>query len=193
MDRSSRFGGKSVIVTGAGMGIGRGAAIAFAREGGGVVAADIDPAAADDTVREITSAGGRAIAVRCDVSKSSDVQKMVADGVRGFGGIDIVFNNAGINLFGRVDEMSEEDWDRQINVNLKSVFLVCKYAIPEMRKRGGGAIVNNASVQAFASQMSCTCTSGRHGLPSLVIFISPVVHARPARLFSEVPRPVPRL
>lgn len=163
MDRSSRFAGKSVIVTGAGMGIGRGAAVAFAREGGCVIAADIDPAAADDTVREITSAGGRAIAVRCDVSKSSDVQKMVADSVRGFGGIDVVFNNAGINLFGTVDEMTEEDWDRQINVNLKSVFLVCKYAIPEMRKRGGGAIVNNASVQAFASQRTVAAYAATKG------------------------------
>ena len=163
MDRSSRFVGKSVIVTGAGMGIGRGAAVAFAREGGCVIAADIDAAAADETVRMITSAGGRAIAVRCDVAKSSDVQKMVADGVRGFGGIDIVFNNAGINLFGTVDEMTEEDWDRQINVNLTSVFLVCKYAIPEMRRRGGGAIVNNASVQAFASQRTVAAYSASKG------------------------------
>ena len=163
MDRSRRFEGKSVIVTGGGMGIGKGAACAFALEGGNVIVADISAEAADDTVRDITSAGGRAISVTCDVSSASDVQAMVANGVKAFGGIDVVFNNAGINLFGRVDEMSEADWDRQINVNLKSVFLVSKYAIPEMRKRGGGAIVNNASVQAFASQRTVAAYAATKG------------------------------
>ena len=163
MDRSCRFEGKSVIVTGAGMGIGRGTAVAFAREGGCVIVADISGDAADDTVREITSQGGKAISVTCDVSKSADVQRMVAAGVKAFGGIDVVFNNAGINLFGRVDEMPEAEWDRQIAVNLKSVFLVCKYAIPEMRARGGGAIVNNASVQAFASQRTVAAYAATKG------------------------------
>ena len=163
MDRSCRFDGKSVIVTGAGMGIGKGAAIAFAREGGCAIVADISASAADNTVREITSQGGKAISVMCDVTKADDVQRMVAAGVKAFGGIDVVFNNAGINLFGRVDEMSEADWDRQIAVNLKSVFLVSKYAIPEMRKRGGGAIVNNASVQAFASQRTVAAYAATKG------------------------------
>jgi NAD(P)-dependent dehydrogenase (short-subunit alcohol dehydrogenase family) len=163
MDRNCRFDEKSIIVTGAGMGIGQGAAIAFAREGGCVIAADISAAAADQTVREITSAGGRAISVQCDVSRSDQVQAMVAAGVRAFGGIDVVFNNAGVNLFGTVVDMPEEEWDRQIDINLKSVFLVCKYAIPEMRKRGGGAIVNNASVQAFASQRTVAAYAASKG------------------------------
>src|SRR5687767_12929274 len=106
MGRERRFESKSIIVTGAGMGIGRGAACAFADEGGSVIVADISQDAADETVREITSAGGRAITVRCDVSKSADVRAMVSVGVRAFGGVDVVFNNAGINLYGTVDEMS---------------------------------------------------------------------------------------
>ncbi len=158
-----RFEGRSIVVTGAGMGIGRGAACAFADEGGSVIVADISGEAADETVREITSAGGRAVTARCDVSKSTDVQAMVATGVRAFGGIDVVFNNAGINLYGTVDEMSEADWDRQLAVNLTSVFLVCKYAIPELRRRGGGAIVNNASVQAFASQRTVAAYAATKG------------------------------
>jgi NAD(P)-dependent dehydrogenase (short-subunit alcohol dehydrogenase family) len=88
---------------------------------------------------------------------------MVAAGVRAFGGIDVVFNNAGVNLFGTVVDMPEQEWDRQIDINLKSIFLVCKYAIPEMRKRGGGAIVNNASVQAFASQRTVAAYAASKG------------------------------
>ena len=163
MDRNCRFTGKAIVVTGAGMGIGKGAACAFAREGGNVIVADISASAADDTVREITSDGGKAVSVRCDVSNSADVQAMIATGVRAFGGIDVVFNNAGINLFGTVVQMPEEEWDRQIDVNLKSIFLVSKYAIPEMRKRGGGAIVNNASVQAFASQRTVAAYAASKG------------------------------
>jgi NAD(P)-dependent dehydrogenase (short-subunit alcohol dehydrogenase family) len=163
MDRNCRFEGKSVVVTGAGMGIGQGAAVAFAREGGNVIAADISAEAADQTAREITSAAGKAISVRCDVSKAGDVRAMIAAGVRAFGGIDVVFNNAGINLFGTVVDMPEEEWDRQIDVNLKSVYLVCKFAIPEMRKRGGGAIVNNASVQAIASQRTVAAYAASKG------------------------------
>jgi NAD(P)-dependent dehydrogenase (short-subunit alcohol dehydrogenase family) len=178
MGRDRRFEGKSIIVTGAGMGIGRGAACAFADEGGSVIVADISQDAADETVREITSAGGRAVTARCDVSRSADVQAMIATGVRAFGGIDVVFNNAGINLYGTVEEMSEENWDRQIAVNLTSVFLVSKYAIPELRKRGGGAIVNNASVQAFASQRTVAAYAATKGGIVSMTNVMALDHAR---------------
>ena len=173
MDRNRRFVDKTVIVTGAGMGIGRGAALAFAREGGAVVVADVGLDGARETCRQITSAGGRAIPVACDVSRSADVQGLVAEAVRAFGGVDVLFNNAGINLFGTVVEMPEEEWDRQIDVNLKSVFLTCKYAIPVMVKRGGGAIVNNASVQAFASQRTVAAyAASKGGMVSLTTVLA---------------------
>lgn len=160
---AERFRDRAIIVTGAGNGMGRASALAFAREGGGVAAADINEDAGRETVRQITAAGGRAIFVPCDVTRSSDVQRLVAETKAAFGGVDVLHNNAGIVTYGTVVDMSEEDWDRVIGVNLKAAFLTCKYAIPEMRARGGGAIVNTASVQAFATQQQVAAYSASKG------------------------------
>ncbi len=175
---ADRFRGKVVIVTGAGQGIGRACALAFASEGGQVTVADLDENAGRQTVRQITEAGGQAIFVMTDVSKSTDVQNMVSQTTAQFGGLDVLHNNAGLNKYGTVVDQSEEDWDRVIAVNLKAAFLTCKFAIPEMRRRGGGAIVNTASVQAFASQTTVAAYSASKG--AIVSFTRSVAldHAR---------------
>jgi len=160
---TKRFKDKAIIITGSGKGIGKAAALAFASEGGCVAVADISEVDGQDTVRQITEAGGEAIFVRCDVSKSEDVQRLVKETVAAFGGVDVLYNNAGVVRYGTVVELSEEDWDYQLNINLRATFLTCKYAIPEMKKRGGGAIVNTASVQAFASQRTVAAYAASKG------------------------------
>lgn len=158
-----RFRGKSIVITGGGKGLGRAAALAFSREGGAVTIGDIDLVSAEETVARIVEAGGQATAVRCDIRRAIEVQALMAAAVSAHGGIDVLYNNAGVVRYGTVEELSEEDWDFQLDVNLKGTFLTCKYAIPEMRKRGGGAIVNTASVQAFASQKTVAAYSASKG------------------------------
>ncbi|MER3436408.1 MAG: hypothetical protein C4346_01570 [Chloroflexota bacterium] len=163
MDRNRRFENKVIVITGAGAGIGRAAALAFAREGGAVVIGDVNGDAANETARQIQEAGGQAVAVRCDVRNAAEVKQLIDTAVNTFGGVDVLYNNAGVVRYGTVEELSEEDWDFQLDVNLKGTFLTCKFAIPEMRKRGGGAIVNTASVQAFASQKTVAAYSASKG------------------------------
>ena len=144
-----RFKGKVVLITGAGVGIGRTAAVRFGQEGAKVAINSLTPEHGRETLRLLKEAGGQGIYIQGDVSKDADARRMVQEAVNAFGRLDILVNNAGIVLPGRVDNMSEEDWDRTIAINLKGVFLVSKYTIPEMRKIGGGVIVHNASVVAL--------------------------------------------
>jgi NAD(P)-dependent dehydrogenase (short-subunit alcohol dehydrogenase family) len=141
-----RLEGKAAIVTGAASGIGEATARLFAREGARVLLADIQDEAGERVAREITAAGGEARYVHCDVAASEDVQAMIRAAVEAFGRLDILFNNAGLGRGGEITEISEEDWDLVQNVDLKSVYLGCKYAIPVMRDGGGGAIINTASI-----------------------------------------------
>ncbi|GAB4321588.1 MAG: SDR family oxidoreductase [Dehalococcoidia bacterium] len=137
-----RLEGKVAIVTGAGSGIGKAAALLFAREGAKVVCADIK--GADQTAAEI---GDDALAVTADVSKPADVQAMVKAATSRFGRLDVIFNNAGIEgEQAPTADATEENFDRVIAINLKGVFLGMKYAIPAMLESGGGSIINNASV-----------------------------------------------
>lgn len=172
-DRNRRFTNKVIVITGAGSGIGRTAALAFAREGGSVVIGDINETDGAETARQILESGGFATAVRCDVRNAEDVAALIARAVADFGGVDVLYNNAGVVRYGTVEELSVEDWDFQLDINLKGTFLTCKYAIPQMRKRGGGAIVNTASVQAFASQKTVPAyAASKGGVVSLTTTIA---------------------
>lgn len=136
---------RRAIVTGAASGIGRATAITLAAEGAAVVAADIDDAGIAEVVAEIVAAGGRAIAVRGDVTVDADCRRLVDAAVASFGGLDIVVNSAGIVRRADVVETTEQDWDRTMEVNVKSVFLMGRHAIPEMARGGGGAVINIGS------------------------------------------------
>jgi NAD(P)-dependent dehydrogenase (short-subunit alcohol dehydrogenase family) len=140
-----RLKDKSALITGAASGIGKATALLFGREGAKVMCADIDGEGAERVARQIADSGGQAAAVRADVSVPADAERMVRETVELWGRIDILFNNAGIEFGLPVTQVPEEEWDRLIDVNLKGVFLGCKYAIPEMLKQGGGSIVNTAS------------------------------------------------
>ena len=159
-----RLKGKVALITGAGSGIGRATAIVFAREEAKVVVADVNPAGGRETVSIIEKEGGEAAFVRTNVTKSADVKRMVEFTLEKYARIDVFFNNAGIELYGKymLEDTSEEDWDRVLDVNLKGFFLCSKYVVPEMIKQGGGVIVNNASIDglyAFPSPNVSYCAS----------------------------------
>ena len=143
-----RLEGKVAIVTGATAGMGRAAAELFAEEGAKVVLCGRREGLGQEIVDVIKGRGGEAVFVQADVASSEDVKKVVEATVSAYGRLDVLFNNAGIDsgLMDDPSQESEEDWDRVIDVNLKGTFLGIKYAVPEMRKVGGGSIINNSSV-----------------------------------------------
>jgi NAD(P)-dependent dehydrogenase (short-subunit alcohol dehydrogenase family) len=137
--------GKVALVTGGASGIGRAAALLFAREGAAVAVVDRDEAGGQTVARVIARDGGRALFECADVTRAADCQRVVERTARELGGLHIVFNNAGIIRRATVLELSEADWDRVMSVNVKSVFLLSKYVVPLMRQAGGGSIINTAS------------------------------------------------
>lgn len=162
--------GKSALVTGAGMGIGRAIALAFAREEVGVVVADVNTAAGEETVRLIQEAGGKAVFAQCNVSAKEDVKMMVETAVSQFGRLDYAINNAGIHTVAPVPftELDDALWDRLMNVNLKGVFLCMKEELRQMEKQGGGAIVNVASLAGISvDPVDTIYTASKHGVMGL--------------------------
>jgi len=161
--------GKVVVVTGGASGIGRATAVAFAREGARVVIGDIDNAGAEKAVASISNNGGEASYVRADVTKPADVQQMIISAVTQYGGLDYAFNNAGlVGSNAGVVETSEEDWHHVMAINLTGVWLCMKYEIPEMLKRGGGAIVNNGSAVGLVGAAGPVASvASKHGVSGL--------------------------
>jgi NAD(P)-dependent dehydrogenase (short-subunit alcohol dehydrogenase family) len=143
-----RFDGKVAVVTGAGTGIGKATALAFAREGASVVSADIDLGSAEAVAKEIESLGRKALAIRADVSSKPDAVQMVDRAVQEFGRIDILVNNAGVVRFCTTEDLAEEDWDKVVSVDLKGVFLCSQAVARQMMKQGSGKIVSLASTAA---------------------------------------------
>ncbi|MEH2461955.1 SDR family oxidoreductase [Nostoc sp.] len=169
-NENGNYTGKVAFVTGAANGIGRATALAFAREGANVVVADISEQGNQETARMIEELGGRAIAVRCDVTQTEDVKAALAKTVEAFGRLDFAFNNAGIEPRkpAPTAEYEEEEWNRIIDTNLRSVFLCMKHEIPLILKQGGGAIVNTSSGAGIIGiKGSPAYTAAKHGVIGL--------------------------
>jgi len=159
----NRLENKSAIITGAGSGIGRGIALAFSKEGANVVVADINEQGGKETVELIKQEkkSSQAVFVKTDVSRAEDINNMVQACLDSFGKIDILVNNAGILMSGPLHEMNEQDWDKILSVNLKSVFLASKRVIPGMLKQGKGKIINTTSIAGLIgfNEMGAYCAT----------------------------------
>ena len=164
-----RLEGKAAVVTGAGQGIGAAIARLFAAEGARLVLADLRSGPATGMVEEITSGGGEAVFVQADVTSDAACKRMIDSAIERFGCLDILVNNAGIAGKGTVTEATEELWDRVMAVNLKSIFLASRHAVPHMERAGGGSIVCIASVAGMTGEKGQVAyNTSKHGVIGLV-------------------------
>ncbi|MEU6443114.1 glucose 1-dehydrogenase [Streptomyces sp. NPDC047046] len=164
-----RFANKVAFVTGAGSGIGRATATAFAAEGAAVIVADVNPVSNEETARLAAEHGGRVLPIECDVTSSSEVQAAIEQTVQEFGRLDIAFNNAGIEQPpAPLVDISDDQWTRLLDIDLRSAFLCMKYEIPAMLENGGGSIVNTSSGAGVVGiQGQAAYVAAKHGLIGL--------------------------
>lgn len=157
-----RLARKVAVITGAGSGIGRAATLLFLREGASVVAASLEP-----EVERLADAAGdlaaRLLTLQVDVTREDQARGLVSAAEKRFGGLDILFNNAGVEVTGTVADTTQADWDKVMDVNIGGVFFCSKYAIPAMLRRGGGAVVNNASINGIRGNTALAAYSASKG------------------------------
>jgi NAD(P)-dependent dehydrogenase (short-subunit alcohol dehydrogenase family) len=176
-----RLQDKVALITGAGSGIGRETSLLFASEGARVVVVDVNDASSAETVRLVTDVGGQAAYVHADVSKAADAEQMITFAERTFGKLNVLFNNAGISHANDDDAINttEDVWDVTFDINVKGVFLGCKYGIPALRRAGGGSIINTASFVALlgAATPQLAYTASKGAVLSMTRELA-VIHAR---------------
>ncbi|MEZ6119992.1 MAG: glucose 1-dehydrogenase [Pirellulaceae bacterium] len=176
-----RLSGKTAVITGAASGIGKETSLLFASEGANILAADMDEANGQAVVEQIVQQGGQAKFVRTNVSQADHCERMIAEAENAFGAVHVLFNNAGImhSDDGDAQQTSEDIWDLTMNVNLKGVFLGCKFGIPAIRRAGGGSIINTASFVAVlgAATPQLAYTASKGGVLAMTRELA-VIHAR---------------
>jgi NAD(P)-dependent dehydrogenase (short-subunit alcohol dehydrogenase family) len=175
VERAGRVEDKVAIVTGAGstpgpgIGTGKATAVVLAREGARVLLVDLHPDRAESTRQMIEDEGGSAQVFGADVTKAADCEGMVRACIDAFGTVDILVNNVGLASVGTVVDLSEEQWDRALDINLRSAFLTSKYAVPVMAERGGGAVVNVSSISALRGDGTAAYSAAKGGLSALTV------------------------
>ena len=158
-----KFESKTVVVAGGGSGIGEATAIAAAAEGAAVAILDINEKNAKNTANEITAKGGNALAIATDVTKMGETEEAINKVISTFGSINFLCNSAGLQSYGTVVSTDEESWDKTMEVNLKSIYVVSRFCIPEIQKQGGGAVVNISSVQGLRCQTNVAAYAASKG------------------------------
>lgn len=167
-NKNEFYKGKVAFVTGAGSGIGRATALAFASAGASVTVADISQESSRETARLIEEQGGRAFAVKCDVTRAEDVKAALSKTIETFGRLDFAFNNAGVEQKNSATaEIEEEEWDRIVNINLRGVFLCMKYEIPLLLKQGGAIVNTSSGAGVIGIKGGAAYTAAKHGLIGL--------------------------
>jgi NAD(P)-dependent dehydrogenase (short-subunit alcohol dehydrogenase family) len=156
------------VVTGAASGIGRASAIAFAREGARVVVADRNEKAGEETASAIEAEGHRAVFARVDVAREAEIARVIEEVAARWDRIDILFNNAGVLLVKPVEQISEEEWDRVMAINVKAAFFTTKHVVPHMRRAGKGSILNTGSIASFTGQLGTPAYSASKGAIALL-------------------------
>ncbi len=174
-ERAGRVEGKVAIVTGAGstpgpgVGTGKATAVVLAREGASVLLVDLHPERAEETRRMIEDEGGKAEVFAADATKAADCEAMVAAAVEAFGTVDILVNNIGLASLGTVVDLTEEAWDRALDINLRTAFLSSKYAVPVMAAQGSGSIVNVSSISALRGDGTLAYSAAKGGLTAMTV------------------------
>jgi NAD(P)-dependent dehydrogenase (short-subunit alcohol dehydrogenase family) len=175
VERAGRVEGKVAIVTGAGstpgpgVGTGKATAIVLAREGARVLLVDLHPERAEETRGVVEEEGGTAAVFAADATKAADCEAMVRAAVDTFGTVDILVNNIGLASLGTVVDLTEEQWDRALDINLRTAFLASKFAVPVMAAKGGGSVVNIASISALRGDGTAAYSAAKGGLIALTV------------------------